>query len=130
MRHVVLLLVLLGLAVPAAASPRDDLVAPFGRGAALWLAKPLAEQDDMLAQYMLGTLLRDDTGTRQEAAVWLRKAAEKGHVAAQGELGYLLFFELKSRAEGRSWIERAVRANYPPSFRDLGWILEDEGRGA
>lgn len=132
MRRVFLFLVWLAVVGPAVADPRDDLVAAFGRGdreTALRTARPLAERDDVLAQYLLGKLLREDAGTRQEAAVWLRKAAEKGHVAAQGELGYLLAFDLRKLAEGRTWIERAVQANNPPSFRDLGWIQENEGRG-
>ena len=55
--------------------------------------KHKAEQGDAEAQFRLGALLFDGTGTKkdeEEATKWCRKAAEQGHVAAMRTLAKLI----------------------------------------
>ena len=134
LRLILVLIAILSLAVEAFAGPRDDMLAAYTQrkyAAAFALAKPLAEQNDEVAQFVLGTMLHhglEVPKNHEEAAIWLRKSAEQGNVGAQQELGFLLTFEMKQRDEGRKWIEKAVAANHPRAFRDLGWLTESERR--
>ena len=60
--------------------------------AALQLARPLAEQGDARAQFLLGLMYAKGQGVPQdpgEAAKWYRLAAEQGDVQAQYELAWL-----------------------------------------
>ncbi len=131
-RPILVLMTILGFIAPAFAGPRDAMLAAYGQGKyaeAFALAKPLAENDDEIAQYVLGTTLHkglEVPKNNEEAAIWLRKSAQKGNVAAQQELGALLAFEMKQSAEGRKWLEQAVAAEHPRAFRDLGWLTESE----
>jgi hypothetical protein len=57
---------------------------------ALNLWRPLAEQGDLDAQTLLGTMYYEGHGVQRDygqAAAWLRKAAVQGHAMAQGGLG-------------------------------------------
>ncbi|MBG0807945.1 sel1 repeat family protein [Methylosinus sp. H3A] len=131
-RQILVLAAMLSFGAQASAGPRDEMLAAYaGRkySAAFALAKPLAEQNDEVAQFVLGTMLHQGLEVPknlEEAAIWLRKSAEKGNVGAQQELGFLLAFETKQRAEGRKWLEKAVEAKHPRAFRDLGWLTESE----
>src|SRR5262245_54616914 len=86
--------VLLALAAAGAAraGPFEDAVAARERGdyaAALRLSRPLAEQGDPGAQFMLGTMLYDGLGVPQdfaEAFRWLRRAADQGDARAQSRV--------------------------------------------
>ncbi|MFQ5774884.1 MAG: tetratricopeptide repeat protein [Kiloniellaceae bacterium] len=54
--------------------------------------RPLAEQDDMRAQYYLGMLYEEGRGVPRDpgaAASWYRRAAAQGHAQAQNALGIL-----------------------------------------
>ena len=59
---------------------------------ALRLCRPLAEQGEVSAQNVLGTMYLKGRGVSQndfEAAKWYRKAAEQGGLSAQFSLGAL-----------------------------------------
>jgi TPR repeat protein len=63
--------------------------------AAMRILKPLAEQGDMNAQFMVGTLYDNGYGVpidATEAALWFRKAAEQGHTLAATSLGMLTLY--------------------------------------
>ena len=69
--------------------------AAFDRGdyeSAFEIFQPLAESEDINAQYYLGMLYRNGWGVPQddiEAARWIRLAAHQDHIAAQYTLGYM-----------------------------------------
>ena len=59
---------------------------------ALKFLRPLAEQGDAEAQYILASFYREGTGLLQdfkESVRWYRKAAEQGHLGAQNDFGVM-----------------------------------------
>lgn len=76
--------------------------------------KHKAEQGDAEAQFRLGALLFDGTGTKkdeEEAAKWCRKAAEQGHVAAMRTLAKLIEHGVgaaEDPVEMAKWYRRAA----------------------
>ncbi len=95
MRHLLLALCLVaGLAGTASADVKSGVNA-YQRGdyeTAMRELKPLAERDDVDAQYHLGEMYLRGRGVGQDfaaAAAWYTKAAEAGHPGAQGTLGGL-----------------------------------------
>ncbi len=95
MRHLLLALCLVaGLAGTASADVKSGVKA-YQRGdyvTAMRELKPLAEQDDIDAQYHLGEMYLRGRGVGRDfavAAAWYTKAAEGGHPRAQETLGGL-----------------------------------------
>ncbi len=95
MRHLLLALCLVaGLAGTASADVKSGVKA-FQRGdyaTAMRELKPLAEQDNVDAQYYLGEMYLHGHGVGRNfvtAAGWYTKAAEAGHARAQASLGGL-----------------------------------------
>ncbi len=84
----------LGLTAPARAG-FDEGAAAYIRGdyaTTLRELRPLAEQGDAKAQYILGLMYGNDQGVPQdyaEAVKWYRKAAEQGDAKAQTNLGVM-----------------------------------------
>ncbi len=85
---------LIGLATPSQADFQAG-VAAYSRGdfaTALQEFKPLAEQGDARAQYLLGVMHHKGWGIPQndaEAAKWTRLAAEQELAEAQNNLGFM-----------------------------------------
>ena len=104
---VVLTLMLTG---GAAAGPFEDGGAALKRGdyaEALRLWRPLADQGDANAQYMLGIMYANGRGVPQdyaEAMKWCRLAAEQGYARAQYMLGIMY-------ANGRGVPQNDVQAH-------------------
>jgi uncharacterized protein len=77
------------------AGPLDDGIAAYERGdyaTALRLFRPLAQQGDGNAQYILGFSYDRGRGVTQdsrEAVKWFRLAAEQGVADAQNDLGVM-----------------------------------------
>ncbi len=95
MRHLLLALCLVaGLAATASADVKGGVKA-YQRGdyeTAMRELKPLAERDDVDAQYHLGEMYLHGHGVGRNfvtAAAWYAKAAEAGHPRAQETLGGL-----------------------------------------
>ncbi len=95
MRHLLLALCLVaGLDGTASADVKSGVNA-YKRGdyvTAMRELKPLAERDDVDAQYHLGEMYLRGRGVGQDfaaAAAWYTKAAEAGHPRAQASLGGL-----------------------------------------
>ena len=95
MRHLLLALCLVaGLAGTTSADVKGGVKA-YQRGdyeTAMRELKPLAERDDVDAQYHLGEMYLRGRGVGQDfaaAAAWYTKAAEAGHPRAQETLGGL-----------------------------------------
>ncbi len=93
-RLAVVLALLIGLAVPACTEFQDGFAA-YNRhdyATALQELKPLAEQGDSDAQFILGQMYYSGMGVPPhlaEAVTWYRKAAEQGHGLAQFKLGLM-----------------------------------------
>ena len=82
------IVLLLSLAGPAAAGPLEDAAAASDRGdhaTALRLLRPLADQGDASAQYILGVMYAKVGGAKNyaEALKWYRLAADQGDPGAQ-----------------------------------------------
>lgn len=77
----------------AGAGPLEDANAAYERGdyaTAVRLWRPLAEQGNPEAQFILGQMYNTGRGVAQdhpEAVKWYRRAAEQGDVLAQAVLG-------------------------------------------
>ena len=88
-----LLILLVGGAVPAVAGPWEDGGAAYDKGdyaTALRLWRPLGEQGDAAAQHNLGVMYSSGRGVPQDYAAavsWYSKAADQGYVSAQNNLG-------------------------------------------
>ena len=85
LKHVVAAIILvLGLAAPAAAGPLEDADAAISRrdyATAVRLVRPLAEQRDANAQYNLGVFYDNGLGVPQDkvsAYTWLNLSAAQG----------------------------------------------------
>ena len=78
------------------------------------LLRPLAEQGDAVAQFMLGSMYGEGKGVPQdheEAVKWYRLAADQGYAAAQNNLGirYSNGWGLpKDEAQAVAWFRRAA----------------------
>lgn len=107
----------------AVAGPTEDAAAAYKRGdyaIALLLIRPLAEQGDAVAQYILGDMYVKGQGVSQdnaEAVKWYRLAADQGYASAQGNLGILYANGIgvpQDYAEAVKWLRKAADQGYPP----------------
>lgn len=96
----------------------------FAGALAEW--KPLAEEGDADAQFLVGVMFdegRGVTGDPLEAAKWYRRAAEQGLAPAQSNLG-LLYYDgrgvEKSYAEAAAWFERAAEQGFARARTNRG----------
>jgi hypothetical protein len=84
----------------------------FSRALALWL--PLAEQDNVLAQTLIGSMYAYGEGTEQnnaQAVKWFTRAAMRGSAQAQYNLGIMYeqgFGVDKDKAQARHWFQTAA----------------------
>jgi TPR repeat protein len=93
---------------------------------ALQLARPLAEQGDPRAQFLLGRIFLRGRGVptdENEAVKWLRRAADQGHAGAQFSLGNL-YAEGKGvpqdNVEAAKWYRAAADRGDPQAQYNLG----------
>jgi V8-like Glu-specific endopeptidase len=132
-----LLILLLGLAGPAAAAELDDAVALAHRGeyaTALRRLSPLAEKGDARAEFDIGFMHSYGWGVPRnpaEAITWYRKAADQGLQVAQHFLGIAYVNGEGVRcddAEAARWFARAAAQGFSESQYMLGTMTMD-GRG-
>jgi hypothetical protein len=93
---------------------------------ALRIARPLAEQGDARAQFVLGRILSRGRGApldETEAARWFRRAADQGSAAAQFSLGNM-YDEGRGvpqdYAEAAKWYRAAAEQGDPQAEYNLG----------
>ena len=131
------LIVVAGLAAPAAAAELDEAVAAAHRGeyaAALKRLSPLAAKGDPRAQFDLGFMHAYGWGVQRnpaEAIDWYRKAAEQGLPVAQHYLGLAYVNGEGVRpddAEAARWFLRAATQGNGSAQFMIGLMLLD-GRG-
>lgn len=82
-----------------------DAYAQGNYAVALEKFKPLAEHDNMEAQFNLGVMYRQGQGVPQDhqnAVTWFNKSAEQGHVEAQQNLG---FQYAKGQGVTQDWVQ-------------------------
>jgi V8-like Glu-specific endopeptidase len=132
-----LLILVLGLAGPAAAAELDDAVAAAHRGeyaTALRGLSPLAEKGDARAQFDIGFMHAYGWGFPRnpaEAIPWYRKAADQGLQVAQHFLGIAYLNGEGVRpdgAEAARWFARAAAQGFSQAQYLLGLMTVD-GRG-
>jgi TPR repeat protein len=128
------------IATAALATPEDDLKVAedaYLRGdfeTALRLVRPLAEDGNVQAQSILGTLYSRGSGVPKDLAAaveWYRKAAEQGDVRAQHNLGVMYLTGRgvkKSPAEGARWVRKAADQGDAVAQYRLA-VLYEKGEG-
>ena len=90
--------------------------------------KPLAEQGDAKARFLVGMMYSDGTGVPpdyKEAITWYRLAAEQGYALAQNNLG-LMYYEGQGVAQdytlARKWLQLSAGQGVPEAQFLLGWM--------
>lgn len=88
--------------------------------------RKFAEEGDVLAQHLMGTLSELGKAPQYaEAARWYRLAAEKGEVESQVSLAELFMNgheDIVGSVEAVKWLRRAADAKHPRAYAMLGWI--------
>lgn len=98
--------------------------------------QPLAERENINAQYYLGILFRNGWGVLQddrEAARWLRFAAFQGHVEAQYTMGYMYQHGQgvsKDIVEAKRWYRMAARQGDAAAQYNLNILYYEEQRAS
>lgn len=131
------LVLALSLAAPVAAGPFEDGKAAYDRSDyahALRLWRPLADQGNADAQFMLSIMYDGGYGVPQdyvEAAKWCRRAADQGHAAAQVNLGFMCtggHGVPQDYTEALKWFRRAADQDNATAQFNLG-VMYDKGQG-
>jgi uncharacterized protein len=128
MRHLLLALVIGGMALPAAAQSVRAGIEAWQKGdtataVAIW--RPLADAGDADAAFNLGQAYRLGKGVvidLAQAQSWLERAARKGHVDAQTTLG-LLLFQNGNRVSAIRWLSLAAEAGEARALLMVGTAL-------
>jgi len=93
--------------------------------------KRAAEQGDVKAQYLLGTMYaqgRGVTQNRTESAKWIQKAAEQGNAQARTSLGFLYAEGLgvtQNYTEAAKWFRLAAEQGNADAQAGLGFLCEN-----
>ncbi|MBQ2615325.1 MAG: sel1 repeat family protein [Synergistaceae bacterium] len=98
------------------------------------IVKPLAEQGNAKAQYIMGCICYQGEGVTQDksgAVEWFRKAAEQGHAVAQFNLG--VFYEdgkdiTQDYEEAVKWYRKSAEQGDARAQNSLG-IMYKKGKG-
>lgn len=94
-KYIFMLFLLCGVGESAVGGQLEDGKAALARNdfsSALSLLRPLAQGGDVEAQYLVGVMYRNGTGTTKddaEAAAWFRKAADQNDAQSQDALGQM-----------------------------------------
>jgi uncharacterized protein len=124
-------------ASPAVGGALDDGVAAYRdkaytKAAEFW--RPLAENGDAAAQYLLGDLYMEGKGVERNDAtafMWFQRAANQGDARAQYNLG-ASYAEgagvQKSEVDAARWFQRAANQGMPFAQLNLG-LLYAAGNG-
>ena len=92
------LTMLLVMLLMACSQKTDEAKEAYDQGdfaTALTLSRPLAEEGDAEAQYLLGRMYFAGKGVPKdhaESVKWYRRAAEQGNAEAQSKLGFMYHF--------------------------------------
>ena len=102
--------------------------------AALREWRPLAEQGDTDAQFLLGAMYDEGKGVSkddEEAVKWFRKAADQGDADAQFNLGNMHYDGRgvrRNHAEAVRWYRKAAEQGHASAQNNLG-AMYDNGTG-
>ena len=117
MQTLTALLMLVAIVGAAVAGPLEDATAAFERrdfATALRLLRPLADQGNAVAQFILGVMYDNGKGVPQndaEAMNWYREAADRGETNAQCNLGTMYLTGQgvpQDYAEALKWYRKAA----------------------
>ncbi len=130
--RILALIALCSLTATANADLKDGALA-YSRGnftAAIQQLRPLADQGNATAQYLLGSALvnaNPPLGNLQEGEVWLKKSAERGNLAAMRDLGKLNAFgkQPADRAQATQWLRAGADRGDTESQHVLGLLFLD-----
>ena len=134
---VVALVLSLGLAGLVLAEPFEDAMDAYERGdyaITIPLLRPMADQGNAIAQYVLGVIYKNGQGVPKddaEAVWWFRKAAEQKYSEAQFSLGSQYFRGLgvtKDYVEAARWYRRAAEQGHAAAQALLG-VMYGKGQG-
>jgi uncharacterized protein len=131
------LMLAVSFAGSAAAGPFDDALAAYKKGdyaTALRLLRPVAEQGDVDAQFLLALVYELGRGVPQDygaAVIWYRKAALQDHAKAQFSVG-VMYYEgegiTQDYAAAASWWRKAAEQGNLEAQYSLG-LMYARGRG-
>ena len=136
-RILVLVLVLVGLALPAWADYDSGYKAfkSADYGTAMAQLLPLAKQGDPKAQRLVANMYADGLGVDQDyatAAKWYQQAADQGYAPAMADLGDLYFYGNgvdQNQATAVKWYRRGAERGDPEAEYDYGLIFHDGSAG-
>jgi hypothetical protein len=122
------ILLMLSLASPVAAGSFEDAFAAHDRGdyaTALLLFRPLADQRNARAQFVLGTMYANGEGVQQDyvaAMKWYRLSADQGYAGAQTNLARMYSNGEgvpQNDAEAVKWWLKAANQGFAHAQHDL-----------
>lgn len=115
----------------------EDAFAAHHKGdyaTALRLFRPLADQRDARAQFVLGTMHANGEGVQQNyaaAMMWYRLSADQGYVRAQTNIGRMYSNGegvAQNHAEAVKWWLKAANQGFAHAQHDVG-LMYDKGLG-
>ncbi|MYS17148.1 hypothetical protein GTW73_24835 [Streptomyces sp. SID4982] len=86
----------------------------------------VAQRLDVLAGVQQIGVVLDDTGERERAIPWLKRAAEAGGTRAMKRLAMVAFHQGKTE-QTRAWLEHAAEAGETDAMALFGALLVGEG---
>jgi TPR repeat protein len=131
------LLMLVAVVGATVAGPLEDASVAFERrdfATALRLLRPLADQGNAIAQFILGVMYDNGKGVPQndaEAMKWYRAAADRGETNAQCNLGTMYLTGQgvpQDYAEALKWYRKAADQGNASAQFNLGKMY-DNGQG-
>ena len=127
--RILALVVVAFFSMPISADPLDDAFTAFIKrdfATAERLVRPLAQEGNAFAQYLLGAMYYNGQGLPQdyaEGVKWYRKAADQGHEGAQLDLG-VAYHNGKGvpqdYTEAVKWIRKAADQGHATAEYNLG----------
>jgi hypothetical protein len=131
-RPIALILCVAALSASAGAlAPGKSAYEAGDYASALKIIRPLADQDDPEAQYLLARMHEKGEGMAKDmvvAAQWYRRAAERGHAAAEYRMAVGYAFGLgdlpKDEAESLNWLRRSACHGHKKAMKMLSGAYE------
>ena len=94
---------------------------------ALELVLPYAQNNDAVAEGLLGDIYNLGLNDKAEAIKWLKKSAKKGDAISQHNLANI-YYAMRDYSRAYDYYDESAKQSYPPAVTQLG-ILYYYGEG-
>lgn len=94
---------------------------------ALELVLPYAQNNDAVAEGLLGDIYNLELNDKAEAIKWLKKSAKKGDAISQHNLANI-YYAMRDYSRAYDYYDESAKQSYPPAVTQLG-ILYYYGEG-